>query len=783
MSNNDFNNDEYEKYLNDPEYRKKKLAERSAAAPGKAQQSGNIRKKRASGKTDSSDSVYSIMLRWTGIFLIITLIGGSGFLVYLMQGLPSIEELENPQTDIASFVLSRDGEVLDKFFTENRTYVPYHQISHHVIDALIAVEDHRFYDHWGIDLYRTAAVPFHILRGNLQGGSTITQQLARNLYRKIGREVSVVRKLREMLTAIQIERNYTKREILEMYLNTVEFSNSSHGIEAAAFTHFGKSASDLTALEAATLIGSLNNPTLFNPRTRAESSTRRRNVVLSQMARRGFIDYEYYQQLISEPIALNYNPPFRARRESRYFGEYVRRQIQDWADENGYDLFTDGLVIYTTVESNMQRIAERVVREKLAEHQIAFEREWTSPGGSYMNRYWARFPTHLDQFLAETTEFAAAVAEGRTRQEALDYIKRDAEFVERVKRSRTRLESSFVALDPRNGHVLAWVGGTDFGRRQFDQVFMARKQVGSTMKPFVYAVAIDNGYKPYHRFSRFPISFIDSRNQVWDPKDATVSPGPEMVSLSEALARSLNNVTVRLLPELAGAPGTNRLEDLMPAGRMIAEMAYNLGVRQSPILTYPSIALGTAELTLLEMTSAYSTFANQGVYIEPIAVTRIEDKAGNVLVEYFPQRREEVISPETAYIMIDMMRGAIRGGEWGAGTGVRMRVMGVTQDVAGKTGTTQNSADNWFIAVMPHIAIGSWVGGDDRRIRFPSSTGIGQGARTALPIVAEFILENRRHNGENWSTDGFEQPAGFVEDIPDPSQMDTSPRNTRRTGW
>ncbi|KPQ00781.1 MAG: penicillin-binding protein 1A MrcA [Bacteroidetes bacterium HLUCCA01] len=783
MSDKNPYNDEYERYLNDPEYRKQKKAEREAKNANINRSSGAIRKPKPNRKPGNSESVYRFMFRWTGILLLLSLIGGVGFVWYLLQGLPSIEELENPQTDIASFVLSRDGEVLDKYFTENRTYVPYNQISHHVIDALIAVEDHRFYDHWGIDMYRTAAVPIHLLRGNLQGGSTITQQLARNLYRKIGRRVTVVRKLREMLTAVQIERNYTKREILEMYLNTVEFSNSSHGIEAAAFTHYGKSAADLNVTEAATLIGSLNNPTLFNPRTRNESSTRRRNVVLSQMARRGFISENDYLTSREEPILLNYNPPFRARRESRYFGEYIRLQIQDWADENGYDLFTDGLVIYTTVESNMQRIAERVVRDRLAEHQIAFEREWTSPGGDYMDRYWERFPTHLDQFLAETTEYQAALAEGRNREEALEYLKQDEAFVDEVKRSRTQLESSFVALDPRNGQVLAWVGGTDYGRRQFDQVFMARKQVGSTFKPFVYALAIDNGYKPYHRFSRYPISFIDNRNQVWDPKDATVSPGPEMVSLSEGLARSLNNVTVRLLPELAGTPGTNRLEDLMPAGRRIAEMAYNLGVRTSPILTYPSIALGTAELTLLEMTSAYSTFANQGVYIEPTAVTRIEDKAGNVLVDFFPQQREEVISPETAYIMIDMMRGVIRGGDWGAGTGVRMRIMGVTQDVAGKTGTTQNSADNWFIAVMPHIAIGSWVGGDDRRIRFPSSTGIGQGARTALPIVADFIIENRQNNPDNWSLEGFEQPAGYVEDIPGEARQEQNQRNTRRTGW
>jgi penicillin-binding protein 1A len=252
--------------------------------------------------------------------------------------------------------------------------------------------------------------------------------------------------------------------------------------------------------------------------------------------------------------------------------------------------------------------------------------------------------------------------------------------------------------------------------------------------------------------------------------------------MREGLARSLNNVTVRLLPELAGAPGTNRLEDLMPAGRKIAEMARNLGVRTSNIVTYPAIALGTAEVTLLEMTSAYATFANQGVYIEPIAVTRIEDKNGNVLFENFQQRREEVISPETAYIMIDMMRGVIRPGDWGIGTGIRLRNMGVVQDIAGKTGTTQNSADNWFIAVMPHISVGSWVGGDDRRIRFPGSQGIGQGARTALPIVGDFIMGNIRNNADNWSADGFEPPVGYVEDIPENNGIIDS-RNTRRTDW
>jgi penicillin-binding protein 1A len=813
MSNGNDYNEDYERFLNDPEFRRRKLAERKSASEKREHQTkkssevddpkpNDSKTTQASGRSDEpatsmktrkkkssehgSTSLLPFMLKWSGGIILAGLVAGTVFMQFLLLGLPSIEELENPKTDMASFVMSRDGQVLDKYFTENRTWVSYVNISPYVIDALIAVEDHRFYQHWGIDLYRTAAVPYYLLQGNVQGGSTITQQLARNLYKKIGREVTVIRKLREMLTAIQIERNYTKREIIEMYLNTVEYSNSSFGIEAAAFTHYSKTAMELNLNEAATLVGSLNAVTAFNPRTNPERSTRRRNIVLSQMERRGYITRDVYETTFLEPIELQYNPPFRARRQSRYFGEYVRLQIQQWADDNGYDLFRDGLVIYTTVDANMQRIAETAVRAQIDSLQPIFQREWTSPRGSYMDRYFNEFPGFLDQFIEDTDEYKNGFSGGKTRREVLDSLKADATFLDRVKRSRTKLQGSFVALDPRNGHVLAWVGGTDYGVNQFDHVFLSRKQAGSTFKPFVYALAIDNGYKPYHRFSRYPISFINRQNEVWAPRDATISPGPEMVTLSEGLARSLNNVTIRLLPELAGAPGTNRLEDLLPAGRRIAEMARNLGINKSPLISYPSIALGTADVTLLEVTSAYATFANQGVYIEPTAVTRIEDKNGNILVEYFPQKRMEVLSPETAYIMIDMMRGAIRGGDWGFGTAVRLRNMGVNQDVAGKTGTTQNSTDNWFIAVMPHIAMGAWVGGDDRRIRFPTNNpnSVGQGARAALPIVGRFIIDNNRFNAANWSRDGFEQPAGFVLDFPDSErQQDIEQRNTRRTGW
>lgn len=716
---------------------------------------------------------------------------GLGFVYYLVQGLPSIQELENPKTDIASFVKSRDGETLDKYFTENRTYVTYEQISPHVINALIAVEDHRFYDHWGIDMQRMIALPYYWLKGNVQGGSTLTMQLARNLYKKIGREFSVIRKFREMITAIQIERAYTKREILEMYLNTVEFSNSSFGIEAAALTHYGKNAQNLNVIEAATLIGTLNAVTAYNPRLNPERSRKRRNTVLYFMNMRGFINNSEYQTLRELPVTLDYHPPFKTGRKSRYFGEYVRLKMEKWCKENGYDLYRDGLVIYTTIDSRYQRHAEAALGETLDSLQTIFEKEWTSKGGEYMDLFWKKYPGFLDDFIAQTDEYKNGFFGYKTHREVIDSLKKDKDFVLRVKKQFTKLQAGFTAIDPRNGHILAWVGGSNFSNVQFDHVYQAKRQVGSTFKPFVYAVAIDNGYPPYFKLSKYPTKFFDRAGRVWSPRDETIPSGPEFVSLRVALAKSMNNVTVRLLPVLAGNPTTNRLEDLYPAARKIVSFAKNLGIT-ADMAPNPSIALGTAEVSLLEMVSAYTTFANKGVHVAPLAITRIEDKEGNVLAEYFPEYQKEVISPETAYIMIDMLRGVVRGvktsedQKYAVGTGIRLRnIYGVNQDVAAKTGTTQNSADNWFIAMMPHIVMGAWVGGEDRRIRFPSYKGydgIGQGARTALPIVGEFIKRVKNDPNAPWSYDAFEQPSGFVM----PEEPVETPVNTtvkKRVSW
>jgi penicillin-binding protein 1A len=769
---------DHKRYFNDPDYRKKILKEREA----KSNKSEDIS---AAGSRKTS---YKKAWKWfggvSGVFLLIII----GYIIFLFQGLPSADEFENPETAIASEVRSRDGVTLDKYFTENRKWVRYENISPNAIDALVATEDHRFYQHWGMDMYRTLGIPFYLMQGKWQGASTISQQLARNLYKKIGQDFSINRKFREMITAVQLERRYTKREIAEMYLNTVEFPNSTFGIEAAAQTHFGKPAKELTIPEAAVLIGSLKAIYAYNPRIFPERSKKRRDIVLRLMYERGFLTDMEYVALTEQPIELDYHPPFKTGRQSRYFGEYVRQKVQPWLEENGYDLYKDGLVIYTTIDSRLQKHAEEAVRTKLDSLQNIYEDEWTSPGGSYMDKFWKKNPLFLRQFIRETDRYKNGFSKYDTKIEKVvfDSLYADTAFVDSVKRVRTRLESGFVAIEPSNGNILAWVGGTDYGNVQYDHVYQARRQAGSTFKPFVYAVAIDNGFKPYHKFSKYPITFRDRQGNIWNPKDASVHDGPTMVTLREGLARSMNNVTVRLLPELAGAPGTHKLWELDPAARKIKKMASNLGIDMSHTKAFPSIALGTANVSLLELTSAYTTFANKGVHIEPIAITRIEDREGNILQEFHPKMTAEVISPETAYIITDMLRGVIRGGEDFFGTGVRLRnVYGVRQDVAGKTGTTQNSADNWFIAMMPHIVMGSWVGGADRRIRFPENTYIGQGARTALPIVGTFINSVTADPDAYWKYDAFEPPPGFVmPEDPDKTKNELiKAKDKGKIGW
>ena len=428
---NDSNDFDRERYFDDPVYRKKILAER--------------KKQREEETTNGSSSsgnnnIGKKLLIWGSVAAVILIAFAAGYTYYLSQGMPSIQELENPQTAIASVVKSRDGIVLDRYFTENRTYVSIDQISPNIVDALVATEDHRFYNHWGIDVKRLLGLPVYWIQGRFQGGSTISQQLARNLYKKIGRDVSITRKLREMLTAIQIEQNYTKREIIEMYLNTVEFANSTFGIESASQTHFNKPASDITVPEAAMLVGMLRATYAYNPRLFPERSKERRNVVLRQLLRRDFITNEVYDNLSVEDVVLNYQPPSQSGRDSRYFGEFVRQKVVEWTEENGYDIYTDGLTIYTTIDSRMQRHAEQAVKKNVTEFQQVFQEEWTSSNGEYMDEFWEEYPTFLREFMRETDRYKNGFSKYNTDQESVVFkeLMADSAYVDSVKRARTK---------------------------------------------------------------------------------------------------------------------------------------------------------------------------------------------------------------------------------------------------------------------------------------------------------------------------------------------------------
>ncbi len=761
MSNPNNGND-MDRYFNDPEYRKKMIE--------KSEEPVNALSKTDKVKKWVSDQPKKYKIAAGALAVVLLVI--AGYVFYLFQGLPSIQQLENPQTARASVVLSSDGVVLDKFYTENRTYVPISEISPHVVHALVATEDHRFYQHWGVDVMGVMAAIFDfVTSGDLRGASTISQQLARNLYKKIGNEITVTRKLREMITAIQIEQNYTKREILEMYLNTVQFANSAFGIEAAAYTHYGKSADELNVLQAAMMIGSLKAIYAYNPRLFPERSKGRRNIVLMQMHKRGFLSDQVYNQLKQKPISLNYHPPSEAGTQSHYFGEYVRQIVQPWAEKNGYNLYTDGLVIHTTINSKLQKYAKMAVHQKLDSLQKIFIDEWTSSGGSYMNLLWNRYPGFLKSFIRQTDRYKNAFSKLNTDQESVvfEQLLADEAWVDSVKRANTRLQAGFVAIEPQTGYIRAWVGGRDYGNVQYDHVWQMQRQAGSTFKPFVYTVAIANGYKPYHKLSMEVQRFYGPNGKVWAPKGAHAGEGMGMVTIRKGLARSLNIATVDLLTKISGAPGTSQLSDLRAGARKIKQMAANFGINMSNTPPYPSIALGTAKVSLLELVSAYTVFANEGIHIEPVAITHIEDKHGNIIKKFNPDYSKEVISQETAYIMLDMLRSVIRGGEDWYGTGVRLQFKyNVQQDVAGKTGTTQNAADNWFVALMPHLVMGAWVGGEDRRIRWPTYSNTGQGAHTALPIVGRFINLVTSDPKAPWSYQSFEPPPGFV--MPQPPE-------------
>ena len=633
---------------------------------------------------------------------------------------PSTADIRKAKSELPAQLMSVDGKLLAEYRWANREWVELDKISPHVLDALIATEDHRFYSHFGIDWRRTASSVVHTLRGDPQGGSTITQQLARNLFPdEIGRSrvfpQALTRKLKEAITAVKIEASYSKDEVLETYLNTVPFLYNAYGIEMAARTYFDKSADKLNVLESATLIGMLKGTAYYNPVLNPERAQARRNTVLSQMVKRGKLEQAQFDDLQKRPLRVNFERQTEVMGPAPHFAMQLRKQLIDWADSHGYNLYADGLVIRTTIDSRLQNFANLAVARQGKQLQTVADAAWSRRDG------WGPNNELVQTLVRESAEYRAAVDKGEAPDDVLKALLADEAFLQKLRAEKTRVQAGFLAQDPVTGHVLAWVGSRDFGQDPFDHVQAARRQPGSTFKPFVYGAAFAQGAQPTDMLMDAAVEIPLGGGRVWRPTDGG-PPSDQPMSLADGLAFSKNTITAQVMQQVGPA--------------RVAEVARALGVRQSPLEEVPSLALGTSPVTLKEIISAYSSIVNLGRYVEPVMITSIEDRHGKVLETFAKPVPEAVFDGRAAQTLRNTMRGGV---DRGTGAAIRSRY-GIQADVAGKTGTTQDNTDGWFILMQPHVVAGAWAGFNDGRITLRSDHW-GQGARSALPMVGDFMQQ------------------------------------------
>jgi penicillin-binding protein 1A len=662
------------------------------------------------------------------------------YTIYLISGLPSLEQLEHPKPELSTKVYSIDGEVLDQFYIKNRTRISSDQLPKNLIEALVATEDKNFYHHWGVDLPRVMrAMVKNVISLRLrEGASTITQQLARNLYDlKDPHEnlfKKVTRKIREFITAVQIERNYTKKEILEMYFNVAYFGRSAYGIVSAAQTYFSKNPSDLSLAECALLVGMLKGPGTFDPLRHFQRCINRRNTVLGQMVKYHYLTKEKEEEAENEQMEFRTSTGELRAGIAPHFVEWVRQQLVQKAEKYGFDIYRDGLSVYTTLDSRMQRYANRAVKEHLADYQTAFNEQWK----------WKEHPDELEQaiLLAIRTSEEYRDADSSQRDSIAAAFRKNRAFIDSVKKAAQEIEVGFVALDHHNGNILAMVGGSDFNRFKYglNHVTQIRRQPGSAFKPFVYTVAIDNGYPPCFELLNQPVTIVMANGKRWAPENFDHQFGGKC-TLREGIKMSINLVAIRAIMEIA------------PVNQVI-DYAHRLGIK-SDLPPYESLAIGTGEVQPLEITAAYGVYPNEGVYVEPVSILRIEDKDGNVIEENQPNKRE-VLSPETAYLMTSMLEDNVNGG-----TGVRVRNY-FAGPAAGKTGTTQEFADAWFIGFTPQVTAGVWVGFDNKSVHFTTSDG--QGGRAAAPIWGKFMKYVYDDPAIGISPSDFVRPDGIEVD-------------------
>jgi len=646
-------------------------------------------------------------LIWSPVFFFI--IAVSIYITLLTRDLPSLQQLESYKPKLASKVYSIDMQVIYEYYEEKRSFVPLEEMPEHLIQAVIATEDRKFYDHWGMDLRRLfGAILKNIVSVQFkEGASTLTQQLARQLYLSL--EKTIDRKIKELITAIQIERTYTKQEILEMYLNHMYFGHGAYGGQSAAVKYFGKDLQDLTADECAILVGLLKAPNNYTPIRFPNKALTRRNIVLSAMHQMEYLTSDEYRDLIKKPIIVHSGETTTGL--APYFTEYIRQIMQE---KYGYDLYTDGLSIYTTLDTRAQYLAEKSVRDNLPKIQ------------NTVNKY------HINQKLVKD------VLSDKLKNSDREVLLQDSTWVDSALTEKVKVQTALVSIDPRNGHIIAMIGGRDFQESKYNRAVQAKRQPGSTFKPFVYTVAIDNGYPTTQEVLNQPVVVMMPDGTRWSPRnyDGRVG-GP--TTFREALKLSINLVTVRVLQGLIRKPS------------LVVDYAHKMGIK-SDLPAVDAIALGASGVTPLELTSAYGTFANGGVHVEPVAILRVEDKNGNVLEQHIP-KSQEVLRKQTAYIMTDLLQTVIN-----EGTGARVRWMyNFYRPAGGKTGTTNDNSDAWFMGFTPQIATGVWVGIDD----FSMTLGEGQdGSKVALPIWAPYM--KAVHDSLMLPEQNFIMPEGVV---------------------
>jgi penicillin-binding protein 1A len=651
-------------------------------------------------------SIYTVLAGLVIIF---------AYILYLSIDLPSVDQLENYDPDLVTRIYSADGILLNELFFEKRVFVELSQIPQHMLDAVVAKEDQRFYDHWGISLRDVlrAVVINTVTMSYRSGFSSLTQQLARNLYDNIGFKKTIIRKIKEVITAIQIERTYTKDEILEMYLNSVHFGHGTYGVQAAAKRFYGKQAYELTLDESALLVGLLPAPARYSPVRFPERALTKRNVVLRVMRDQKFISKAEYTE--ARARLLDSVQQEQSRGTAPYFTEYVRRFLEREDDELGVNIYRDGLKIYTTLDSRLQKIAEdAVVKSVLTNQQKMNQRIFNDEEEFSKLAYLGIYPE-------DTVKLMMAG---------------EMEMYEDL-RDKLLVQSSFVALDIRTGSILAMVGGRPDYPDQFNRATQSLRQPGSVFKPFVYTTAVDNGVPVTRQLLNQPV-VLNVRNAdgewvKWMPKNYDGSTGG-LTTIREGLRRSMNLISVRMVQEVVPAEA-------------VKQTARRMGV-STDIRAVDAIALGTSEVHLIEMVAAYGTLANKGVYCKPFGITRIEDRYGNVLKDYFPQK-EEVLSAETSYMMTSLLQTVL---DRGTGGSARWKYH-FYHPAAGKTGTTQGWTDAWFVGYSPYIAAGAWFGVDDPQV----SLGKGSdGSKAALPAWARFMRDS--HDSLSYSRKEFDQP-------------------------